>query len=72
MLGNDLGQQISQQMVLLSALKYSLDVDFKHEPKEASNSTLVVKINIKVSFIIIVTVIFIAICIIIIIIHVSR
>lgn len=39
MLVDDLVHQISQQMVLLSALKYSLDVGFKHDPKEASNST---------------------------------
>ena len=39
MLVNDLVQQISQQVVLLSALKYSLDVDFEHDPKEASNGT---------------------------------
>jgi len=37
MLVNDLVQQVSQQMVLLRALKCFLDVDFEHDPKEAFN-----------------------------------
>lgn len=36
---NSLVQQISQQVVLLSVLKYSLDVDFEHHPKETYKST---------------------------------
>lgn len=39
MLANDLVQQISQQVVLLSALKCSLDVNFEHDLKKAFNGT---------------------------------
>lgn len=47
MLGNDLVQQISQQMVPLTTLKYSLDVGVNHEPKEASKNITVVKARIN-------------------------
>lgn len=50
MLGNDIVQQISQQMVPLTTLKYSLDVGVNHEPKEASKNITVVKARINLHY----------------------